>query len=152
MLTEPSNINVFGLAFILSFSIFLAILEITLLKFLVFLTRFRRSIGPRIDRWIQDGIWQLQRRAYEGEGHRNWTDLEADIPLMEKGQKLKDLPIMWLPGKSPAMMQTNTFGSQTSVESQRPLRGETHLQDGDDAQSMENEGKRWYNFPRRQRD
>ncbi len=69
---------------------------------MIFLTRFRRALGPRVDRWIQDGVWQLQRRAYEGEGYRAWMDLEADIPLMDE-KKLKDLSILWLPGKSPAL-------------------------------------------------
>ena len=71
---------------------------------MIFLTRFRRALGPRIDRWIQDGVWQLQRRAYEGEGYRAWTDLEADIPLTDE-RKLKDLPILWVPGKSPALRE-----------------------------------------------
>ncbi|KAJ4363717.1 hypothetical protein N0V95_001032 [Ascochyta clinopodiicola] len=96
------NINVFGLSFIIAFSLFVALLDITILRIMIYLTRFRRALGPRIDRWIQDGVWQLQRRAYEGEGYRGWTDLEADIPLTYE-KKLKDLPILWLPGKSPAV-------------------------------------------------
>ena len=74
------------------------------MRIMVYLTRFRRALGPRIDRWIQDGVWQLQRRAYEGEGYRGLTDLEDDIPLTYE-KKLKDLPILWLPGKSPALRQ-----------------------------------------------
>ena len=80
---------------------------------MIYLTRFRHVLGPRIDRWIQDGVWQLQRRAYEGEGYRGWTDLEADIPLTNE-QKLKDLPILWLPGKSPALRNLD-FGLDPAV-------------------------------------
>jgi hypothetical protein len=57
------------------------IIDITLLRFLIYLSRFRRQLGPRIERWIQDGVWQLQRRAYEGEGQRDWIGLEGEIPL-----------------------------------------------------------------------
>jgi hypothetical protein len=70
------------------------LINISLLKFLIYLSRFRRQLGPRIERWIQDGVWQLQRRAYEGEGQRNWTQLESEIPLTDKGCVMKDLPIM----------------------------------------------------------
>lgn len=100
------NINVFGLSFIIAVSLFFAILDITILRIMIYLTRFRRALGPRVGRWIQDGVWQLQRRAYEGEGYRGWTDLEADIPLTYE-KKLKDLPILWLPGKSPALDNLN---------------------------------------------
>ncbi len=92
----------FGLSFIIAFSCLVALLDIFILKFMIYLSRFRATLGPRIDRWIQDGVWQLQRRAYEGEGYRGWTDLEADIPLTYE-TKLKDLPILWLPRKSPAL-------------------------------------------------
>lgn len=103
---------------------------------MIYLTRFRRALGPRIDRWIQDGVWQLQRRAYEGEGYRGWTDLEADVPLTYEKQ-LKDLPILWLPGKSPALRQSdfdlrdpavnhgNAFDSMSTFNAERPKKSGT---------------------------
>lgn len=100
VLTTASNINVFGLSVVIALSVTLALLDICILRIMIYLARFRRALGPRIDRWIQDGVWQLQRRAYEGEGYRGWSDLEADIPLTYE-RKLKDLPILWVPGKSP---------------------------------------------------
>ncbi|KZM26287.1 hypothetical protein ST47_g2591 [Ascochyta rabiei] len=96
------NANVFGLSFIIAFFVLVAILDIFILKFKIYFSKFRAALSPRIDCWIQDGIWQLQRRAYEGEGYRSWTDLEADIPLTDE-KTLKDLSILWLPGKSPAL-------------------------------------------------
>ncbi|KAF3001242.1 hypothetical protein E8E13_002985 [Curvularia kusanoi] len=101
------NINVFGLSFIIAFSVVVALLDMFILKFMIYLSKFRAALNPRIDRWIQDGIWQLQRRAYEGEGYHGWTDLEADIPLTTE-DKLKDLPILWLPSKSPDLSQDRT--------------------------------------------
>lgn len=126
VLTARSNINVFGLSFIIALSVTLALLDIFILRITIYLSRFRRALGPRIDRWIQDGVWQLQRRAYEGEGYRGWTDLEADIPLTHE-RKLKDLPILWVPGKSPtlanldfglrdpAVNYAGTFGSTSTL-------------------------------------
>ncbi|KAI4709015.1 hypothetical protein J4E89_006417 [Alternaria sp. Ai002NY15] len=143
------NINVFGLSFIIAFSVLVAIIDITLLKFLVYLTRFRRALGPRIARWTQDGVWQLQRRAYEGEGHRNWTDLESEIPLMEKGHKLKDLPIMWRPGKSPMMAQTSSFASTHSTVSEQQSVSELAAEDVETAPVVTEPRRGWFSFARR---
>ncbi|KAB2107082.1 hypothetical protein AG0111_0g5246 [Alternaria gaisen] len=144
------NINVFGLSFVIAFSILVAIVDITLLKFLVYLTRFRRALGPRIARWTQDGVWQLQRRAYEGEGHRNWTNLESEIPLMEKGHKLKDLPIMWRPGKSPMVKQPSSFASTDSMVSQQSSISELAAEDVVDSAPVVTEQRRsWFSFVRR---
>ncbi|KAI4607715.1 hypothetical protein J4E80_009456 [Alternaria sp. BMP 0032] len=143
------NINVFGLSFIIAFSVLVAIIDITLLKFLVYLTRFRRALGPRIARWTQDGVWQLQRRAYEGEGHRNWTDLESEIPLMEKGHKLKDLPIMWRPGKSPMMAQATSFASTNSIVSEQQSVSELAAEDVETAPVVTEPRRGWFSFARR---
>ncbi|KAH8630678.1 hypothetical protein IG631_15255 [Alternaria alternata] len=149
LLIYTSNINVFGLAFVVAFSTLVAIVDITLLKFLVYLTRFRRALGPRIARWTQDGVWQLQRRAYEGEGHRNWTDLENEIPLMEKGHKLKDLPIMWRPGKSPMVKQSSSFASTDSMVSQQSSISELAAEDVVDSAPVVTEQRRsWFSFVR----
>jgi len=148
-LTRDSNINVFGLSFVIAFSILVAIIDITLLKFLIYLARFRRALGPRIARWTQDGVWQLQRRAYEGEGHRNWTDLESEIPLMEKGHKLKDLPIMWRPGKSPMMVQTSSFASTNSMVSEQQSVSELAAEDVETAPVVTEPRRGWFGFARR---
>ena len=133
------NINVFGLSFIIAFSVLVALLDIFILKFMIYLSKFRAALGPRVDRWIQDGIWQLQRRAYEGEGYRGWTDLEADIPLT-KQEKLKDLPILWLPRKSPAVNHGETFGSVTTVGSQPPSRKDTATETVEPVEEGQNRG------------
>ncbi|KAJ8117285.1 hypothetical protein OPT61_g1490 [Boeremia exigua] len=118
------NVNVFGLSFIIAFSVLVAVLDIFILKFMIYLSKFRAALNPRIDRWIQDGVWQLQRRAYEGEGYRAWTDLEADIPLT-KEDRLKDLPILWLPSKSPNVNRNAAFDSSSTVGLQHPSREDT---------------------------
>ncbi|KAH4178371.1 hypothetical protein HBI81_047200 [Parastagonospora nodorum] len=87
------NINVFGLAFVISMSLFLALVNISLLKFIIYLDRTKKVLGPRTDRWIQDGVLQLQRRAYEAHGQGTWTQLGKDVPLTAKGEKLADLPL-----------------------------------------------------------
>ena len=94
MLTCPHrNVNVFGLAFIIAVSLFFAILDIALLKFLIFLTSFREALSPRLDRWIQDGVLQLQRRAYEAEGQGTWSHVDQDVPLTEPKEMLTSLPL-----------------------------------------------------------
>ncbi|CBY01681.1 hypothetical protein LEMA_P004680.1 [Plenodomus lingam JN3] len=88
-----SNINVFGMVFVITVSAIFAILDITLLKVLVFLDSFRTMFSPRIDRWIQDGVLQLQRRAYEAEGQGTWSNLKRDIPLTREKEILTELPL-----------------------------------------------------------
>ncbi|KAF2790886.1 hypothetical protein K505DRAFT_340046 [Melanomma pulvis-pyrius CBS 109.77] len=75
------KINVFGLIFIISFSVLVSLVDNTLLKMLIFASRSRRALASRIERWVQDGVWQLQRRAYEGQGqgYRGWIDVEKDF-------------------------------------------------------------------------
>ncbi|KAH7076744.1 hypothetical protein BKA63DRAFT_288712 [Paraphoma chrysanthemicola] len=147
---EFVNINFFGLVFILSFSLTVMVVDITILKFLIYMSRFRRQLGPRIERWIQDGVWQLQRRAYEGEGQRDWVDLESEIPLTDKGRLMKDLPILWVPGKSPMTIQTNTFESSGSQETLRSHDSRVEgLGGAVEDQTPQQESTRWYKFGRR---
>lgn len=82
--------------------------------------------------------------------------LEAEIPVMEKGQGqgLKDLPICWRPGKSPMMVQTGSFGvAPRRTESQERLRPETGAsgrEDGvGDVEGQQTGKGRWYMFWRR---
>lgn len=101
MLTFLRNINVFGLAFIITFACIVVTLDIFLLKFLVFVSKFRRasSIEPRIERWVQDGVLQLQRRAYEAQGQGTWIDIEKDIPMTTEKAELEDLSLDSVPVK-----------------------------------------------------
>ncbi|KAF2871909.1 hypothetical protein BDV95DRAFT_28836 [Massariosphaeria phaeospora] len=85
------NINCFGLVFIVVVSCTFMALDIGLLHFLIYLSKFRRALAPRSDRWIQDGVLQLQRRAYEGQGQGTWTNLDQEIPLTVEKELLSDL-------------------------------------------------------------
>lgn len=68
------------------------IADLLLIRFLIFVTRFRRALAPRIDRWIQDSILQLQRRAYEAEGQGTWKQFDSDVPITQPEDMLTDLP------------------------------------------------------------
>jgi hypothetical protein len=86
LINDCSNINVFGLVFVLTLSLLALIVDITLLKFLIYLARFRRQLGPRVERWIQDGVWQLQRRAYEGVGQESGLIWRVRYRLRKRGR------------------------------------------------------------------
>lgn len=86
------NINVFGLSFIIAFSCVIVLLDFTILKILIFIGRFRRG-SPRVNRWIQDGALQLQRRAHEAAGQGAWTQLEESNPVTTTGELLDELPL-----------------------------------------------------------
>jgi hypothetical protein len=83
-----SNINVFGLAFIITFACVVTILDICLLRFLIYLSLFRQALAPRIDQWIQDGVWQLQRHAYEASGEGTWSRTQDETPVTDKHEQL----------------------------------------------------------------
>ena len=93
------NISSLGLVIVVSVTLSISILSILLLKFLIFVSRFRSILAPRIDRWIHDGVWQLQRRAYEGHGHHGWMSLETEIPLKRTQELLPYLPVWRIPQK-----------------------------------------------------
>jgi hypothetical protein len=95
LLTLSRNINFFALTFVITVSCFVVVLDITLLKFLVFLSEFRRLTGlsHRLSRWTQDGVLQLQRRAYEAQGRGTWVNLDDDVPLTVSKERLEDLPL-----------------------------------------------------------
>lgn len=73
------------------------IADLLLLRFLIYLSRTRRYLSPRIDRWIQDGVFQLQRRAYESHGQGTWENLDQPVPTTTTLETLSDLPINSLP-------------------------------------------------------
>jgi hypothetical protein len=85
------------MAFVIAVSLFFAILDISLLKFLIFLDSFRILFSPRIDRWIQDGVWQLQRRANEAYGQGTWSRLTGDVPVTGDKEMLIELPLSSMP-------------------------------------------------------
>jgi hypothetical protein len=92
-LTYYRNISVFGLVFTVTFSCVAVFLDVILLKFLIFLKQFRSALAPRIDAWIQDGTFQLQRRAYEAYGEGQWERFDEEIPLHKHGEELAPLPL-----------------------------------------------------------
>jgi hypothetical protein len=85
------------MAFVIAVSLFFAILDVSLLKFLIFLDSFKAFFSPRIDRWIQDGVWQLQRRANEAHGQGTWSNLTSDVPLTGGKEMLIELPLASVP-------------------------------------------------------
>ncbi|KAF2184852.1 hypothetical protein K469DRAFT_750706 [Zopfia rhizophila CBS 207.26] len=92
------TINAFGLALITVFSILVATLDFMLLRFLITLSRFRRAMAPKLHRWIQDGVFQLQRRAYEARGEGSWQHTDKEIPVTLGNERLEDLPVLSVSG------------------------------------------------------
>jgi hypothetical protein len=101
----------------LTFAVFVTILDILLLRFLIYLSKFQRALSPRIDRWVQDGVFQLQRRAYEAQGDGVWRMQDKEIPVIFDGSKLADLI-----NETPRI-RTQTFGStETATGSMEELK------------------------------
>jgi hypothetical protein len=88
----PRNVSVFGLAFIITFSTVIFVLNTFILRFCIFLSRFRRALAPRLDRWVQDGVFQLQRRAFDAQGRGHWSGTDDEVPCTAAGEILEELP------------------------------------------------------------
>lgn len=68
-------------------------MDLVLLKFLVYLKKFRKVLAPRIDAWVQDNVFQLQRRAYEALDEGPWENLKDEIPVTVEKVKLSTLSV-----------------------------------------------------------
>ncbi|CAI6232189.1 unnamed protein product [Periconia digitata] len=91
------NINVFALAFMSTFCVLVTALDLFLLKFLVYSDKLRGIFAPRIDSWIQDGVLQFQRRAYEAHGEGSWERLDKEVPATTDDVQLATLPTVSKP-------------------------------------------------------
>ncbi|KAF7192392.1 hypothetical protein HII31_06424 [Pseudocercospora fuligena] len=79
-----ANINVFGLAFTLVMFGVLTTLDFGVLRFFLLLEKPSTSRRSRIRHWIQDGVFQLQRAAYEAwEKDIVWTRQGKEIPTTQ---------------------------------------------------------------------
>lgn len=72
-------------------------------------------MAPRINAWIQDGTFQLQRRAYEAYGEGVWENLEEEIPLTKADEDLGPLSLSSLPKTIPLNILYTQCTSQTAV-------------------------------------
>ena len=80
-LTLCRNINVFGLALIVSLAVVAILLDTVVMKQVITITKVKRIRSLKIDHWIQDGVFQLQRRAYEACGEGVWDNLDREVPV-----------------------------------------------------------------------
>ncbi|KAL1608326.1 hypothetical protein SLS60_003267 [Paraconiothyrium brasiliense] len=86
-----ANVNVFALVFLTTVAAIVTFLNIFILRFCVFLSKFRKALAPRIERWVQDGVFQLQRRAFDAQDEGCWIDLEKEIPITRARERLNEL-------------------------------------------------------------
>ncbi|KAF2829434.1 hypothetical protein CC86DRAFT_454045 [Ophiobolus disseminans] len=112
-----ANINVIGLALILALSSFFIIADLVVLRSLLYIPQLRRRLAPRIDRWVQDGVLQLQRRAYEAHMVGTWQDIELPIPTTVTLEKLPELPITSRPEYSKSDLELFEMRSRIGTSS-----------------------------------
>jgi hypothetical protein len=84
---------VFGLVFTITICSSITLADLLLLRSLILWRKLKKSAAPRLDRWIQDGVYQLQRRAYEASGNGDWDNLADEVPVTREPTKLPDLQI-----------------------------------------------------------
>ena len=72
-------------------------IDLILLRSLLHLRKYKPWLGRRVDRWLQDGVFQLQRRAHEAHGSGIWKDLSEEVPVTTEKILLPELPFETLP-------------------------------------------------------
>lgn len=79
-----SNVNVLGLILTISISSLIIAANLTIVP--SFKTLSRRNVVslPSIKGWIQDGMLQVLRKAYEATDQIEWQRLEGDVPVARK--------------------------------------------------------------------
>jgi hypothetical protein len=92
------NINFFGLIFTTVMSGMFVATDLVLLRSLLHLRKYKPWLGRRVDRWLQDGVFQLQRRAHEAHGQGVWKNLSDEVPITSEKILLPELPFESLPG------------------------------------------------------
>jgi hypothetical protein len=106
------------MSFVIVTALLFAIIDTVLLRFLIYLSTFRKALSPRIDRWIQDGVLQLQRRAFEAHKEGSWSGLSKEVPLTDAKELLAELPLASLPSANTSTVSTPASGSQSSSAAQ----------------------------------
>ncbi|KAF2680250.1 hypothetical protein K458DRAFT_312414 [Lentithecium fluviatile CBS 122367] len=115
-----ANVNIFALVFVTTFATIITLFNLSVLRFFIFLSRFRQALAPRIDRWVQDGIFQLQRRAFEAHDEGQWTDLEKEIPITRERELLGELPVASLPeGMQMELVGKEPLGESSQLDTNR---------------------------------
>lgn len=87
-----STVNTFGLALISTFAVVAAFLDFIILRVVVLLSRFRSTLAPRIDEWIQDSALQMHRQVHEASAGSKWEEFDDDILGSPNTEKLGGLP------------------------------------------------------------
>jgi outer membrane biosynthesis protein TonB len=106
------------MSFVITTALLFAIIDTVLLRFLIYLSTFKKALSPRIDRWIQDGVLQLQRRAFEAHKEGTWSRLSKEVPLTDVKELLAELPLASLPSANTSTVSTPASVSQSSSAAQ----------------------------------
>lgn len=110
------NISYFGLIFIVVISSVIIIVDLTLLQLLLLIRRLTSWRGQRLDRWVQDSILHLQRRAFEAQGENKWKRLDKEVPITQSNSKLEELELSLLRPLLNAL-KTDQIAATTATES-----------------------------------
>ena len=104
-------------------STFIVLLDFVLLKILIRISKVRKATGLslRLDRWMQDGPLQLQRRAFQAQRQGTWTELDEEIPVTATDEKLQELRTLSFPQPVDVEEPKVTTVQQSSVENFQPL-------------------------------
>lgn len=90
---DAVNINVPALIIIITLSGAIALIDSISLRVLIFLGRLQWLLSPRVDKWVQDGVFQWQRRVYQQFDEGVWTCLQEEIPITEEDTALSSLAL-----------------------------------------------------------
>jgi hypothetical protein len=103
------------MAFVIGMALFFTMVDIVVLRFFVYHSKFRQALSPRIERWIQDDVLQLQRRAYEAHKEGTWSKLSSEVPLTKANELLAELPLDSVPSANSPLVSAPPYKFQSKA-------------------------------------
>lgn len=79
-----SNINFVGFILVIGVSTVVMVANLTLVPVLKYLHRLNPRYFPRVKFWVEDGMLQVQRKAYEAVGYSDWSGTGSSVPVMSE--------------------------------------------------------------------
>ena len=83
-----SNINFLGVILVIGISTVVMAANLTLVPVLKYVNRLNPRYFPRVKFWMEDGMLQVQRKAYEAVGCNDWSGTGSGVPVLRENANI----------------------------------------------------------------
>ncbi|KAF2183637.1 hypothetical protein K469DRAFT_667831 [Zopfia rhizophila CBS 207.26] len=79
-----SNVNTYGLVIVLSIGTLIILTNFFLIDLVVWAQKCRKADPLKSDRWVADGLFQVQKSLFEIRGQGLWRETQSAVPITER--------------------------------------------------------------------